>query len=145
MTSNTFKRRLSAGVLALGSLFTLAGTAAAETPIKASVPFDFVVGNTKLAAGDYTIQQISNDSREILMIRDAEGTPRAIINGVRTERLDAYGNPRLVFNKYEHGAVLSQVWMSTTEAGVSVPKNRLEKELMLGKAETESVALSAGK
>ena len=147
MKHQFMKRRFHAAMLAVGSLFTLTVPATAQEPSKATIPFDFKVGNTSLAAGDYTIEQVSVNSREMLALRDSSGKRRVIIQGVRKELTGRYSEPHLVFTKYAQGAVLSELWLSATEAGVSVPKTRLEKELMLGSggAGMQSVAVASGK
>jgi hypothetical protein len=148
MRIEDMKNKLHAALLVVGSLFTLASSASAQNqnPSKATIPFDFRVGDTTLAAGDYTIEPISVNSRQILELRDSTGKPRAIIQGIRTERREAYSEPHLVFKVYEQGAVLSELWLTTTDSGVTLPKSRFERELLLGSAgKKETVAMVSGK
>jgi hypothetical protein len=146
MKSITLKRRFHAAVLVVGALFAVAAPAMAEGPSKAKVPFDFKVGDTLLTAGDYTVGRVSINSQELLVLRDNSGKPVAIINGIRAERQSDSREPRLVFTKYAQGTVLSEIWLNATESGVSVPKSRFERELLLGSgASKESVAMMSGK
>jgi hypothetical protein len=142
MKSNTFRSNLHAVLLVMAAMFVFSASAAAQSHGKANIPFDFKVGNTTLSAGEYTIERVSTNSHELLALRDSTGARRAIVNGVRAETLDKYSEPRLVFTKYAQGNLLSEIWLST-ESGVSVPKTRFERELILGSgAKKEAVAMT---
>jgi len=52
------------------SLFLVAGSVHAQSvPLKADIPFDFVVGNTIMHAGTYTIQPLSTHGSVVLLRR----------------------------------------------------------------------------
>jgi hypothetical protein len=146
MKNRSVTNILHALILVVGSLFMFAGSAmAAEGTSRANIPFDFKVGGTTFAAGEYTIERVSVNSHELLALRDSSGKRRAIINGVRVERLGKYSEPRFVFTKYAQANVLSEIWLSATESGVSVPKTRFEQELLLenaGAGKQEAITIS---
>jgi hypothetical protein len=119
-------------VLVLGLLVALAaGSAQAQSPIaRAHVPFDFVVGDTRLPAGQYTIASAAPDvAPELLLFRDAKGRVREVTMSTRMEPNSNSKEAKLIFHRYGARHFLSQVWLTAGESGCDVRKGSQEKEL----------------
>jgi len=113
------------------------------TQLRASIPFQFNVGNQTMPAGDYTVQQINPASdRCTLRLRSKDGRSVALIqmNNVLGR---ASENPRLVFNRYGREYYFSQAWTSGDTTGWQAPKSKAERSTRpeLARA-TETVALT---
>jgi hypothetical protein len=127
MTSNFRSRLMLAGLVVM-----LAASAGAQTSAKAKIPFDFQIGDRILKAGDYTIDGdgLAN-APNILVFRNARGTAKGIVNGVRIDPADNNGHgSRLTFTKYGDHYFLSQIWLND-ESGCSAPKGKHERELAM--------------
>lgn len=94
--------------------------AQAVTKVDAKIPFDFVVGDRSLPAGDYVVRITDTSSgSQVLEIRDSN---REILftalmqeNGDRTKQ-----RAELIFDRTSGNAVLAKI--VTTDAGYSVSK-----------------------
>ena len=100
------------------------------TLAKAEIPFDFVVGQKTLPAGEYEICPGNKTNKDIFWIKKADS--RAVANvvtfGCNIKRQQA--GPYLVFNRYGNQYFLSQVWTEFDEVGRQAAKSAAEKELI---------------
>jgi hypothetical protein len=91
-----------------------------------TIPFDFTVGNHHLAAGSYSVEQISGYA---LQVRNNK-TRNSIFLMVRGEdRRGAVSTSRLVFQRAGKGVYLTQAWFAGTNDHVQAvvkPKRDLE-------------------
>jgi hypothetical protein len=97
------------------ALSAVPGHAQDGAKIKATIPFNFVVGNKELKAGDYVIQRM-NDSGALLF-RSEDGNDRQIVFAVRMESTQTGNHERLLFHHDGDQYFLSQVWLSGDEDG----------------------------
>ncbi len=67
------------GLVLMSAAFTSASAQTART-IFVHVPFEFVVGEKRLPAGDYTVRRILRDSEKTLLIRSADGRATATVH-----------------------------------------------------------------
>lgn len=75
----------------------------------AKVDFDFMVGEQKLPAGEYSFQVFENDgSGRLLVIRNKQTDAQALLNAIPTPRSSANSTP-LTFNKYGEQHFISEV------------------------------------
>lgn len=102
------------------------------TLAKAEIPFDFVVGQKTLPAGEYAIGPGNNTNKDILWIKkaDSRATANVVTFGQNIKRQQA--GPYLVFNRYGDQYFLSQVWTEFDQVGRQVAKSAHEKELLQG-------------
>jgi len=113
-------------VLALVLAVTLGASAAFAGPdLKANIPFDFVVGGATLAAGNYYFKATSTP--QVFLLRSEDGKHSAMVLG-RVDSMDALGNPRLVFNRYDSLYCLSRVWTGEGN-GLAIPPSKFEREV----------------
>ena len=119
-------------VVAIAALMSVGAIAGDTIAIRANVPFDFMVGNQRVPAGEYTFAQNGSWSSIQISSWDTRTTLRVL-------RFPAGNNTTsspcaLVFNKYGDRYFLKQVWAGTGVMGVQLPTSRTE---------TEEMALSA--
>jgi hypothetical protein len=123
---STFLRGLGMGV-ALILLSSVAGLA--QSQVRANIPFDFVVGNLTMPAGEYEIGPAQNwDSFHIWVKKlDGSATTNAISYG--------WNNPAkpekayLIFNKYADKCFLSRICTKNEGFGRKLYVSKAEKEL----------------
>ncbi len=120
------KKRLFV-LLGLGLLLVSVTAYAQSARVKAAVPFDFIVGNATLPAGEYTIEPLG----AALSIRDADQKPKSLIMSNRCESLDPSDTTKLVFHRYGNRYFLAQIWVAGEMAGRQVAKSPRETEVAL--------------
>jgi len=121
-----------------------AGSAYAQNRIKANIPFDFMVVNTPLLAGDYLAEQRS-PTHLFLSGMFLWGTENAIARTVGVGGGPGqYMEPKFVFRRYGEKYFLAQVWMGGgTEVGREIPKSETERQIARNAAEPEWVYIAA--
>ena len=125
------------------SLLFIAGTvcvasvANAQTVLKATVPFDFVVGNNTLPAADYNIQKLlNNDTTAIAFVRDG-----AFLQS-RASSIDSTVNgAHLDFLKIGNQYYLTDVVMPT--GSLHFPISRKREKLAANSGQTSSATVAA--
>jgi hypothetical protein len=100
-----FKTVLMTGVLAATSL--VPAFAQADS-MRVNVPFAFLVGTQKMAAGEY---QVQSEMTNGLMILQGEGHGVAVVTSPFGSP-DPNGKPNLVFEKTEDGPVLVRIQLA---------------------------------
>ncbi len=112
-------------------MLAVASTHAQSNPtIEINIPFNFNAGQTQLAAGAYTIEQVSQN---VLKIRSEDG--RTTVSVLAPQLVGSKSNmsERLVFRRYQDAYFLTQAWVSRTAGGrelyMSAAERRLIKEI----------------
>jgi hypothetical protein len=94
--------------------------------LKANIPFDFVVGDKTLAAGDYSVRQITANADGILVRSNQNGHSAMRLTNALTA-----GAPKrkttLTFLRYGDTYYLSQVWMAGSSQGREMVKSKSER------------------
>ncbi len=114
-------------VAAIIFLTSMAGLA--QSQVKANIPFDFVVGNQTLPAGEYEIGPAQNRDSFIIWVKKLDGsaTTNAISYG--------WNNPAksykacLVFNKYADKCFLSRICTGNDGLGRKLYASKAEREM----------------
>lgn len=84
--------------------------AQAPSRVEVNIPFEFSAGKATLKPGVYSIKRMSGN---LLSLRNTEDKSTVVLNAPLTiSSSDPKAVERLVFNKYEDGYVLSQVWLT---------------------------------
>jgi hypothetical protein len=117
--------------LTLGLLIaaTVAADAQSARRIVIDVPFDFVVRQKKLPAGEYTIYLASRDNDKMLLVRGADGSAAEMIITSAIEG-EPRGAAKVAFHRYGDQYFLAQVWPSGTGAGRALHKSALERSII---------------
>lgn len=118
-----------------------------RTELRASIPFQFSVGDRTLPAGEYTVRQVNPASdRAVLQLRQKDGGATAMIQ-MNSVIGKAQESAKLVFNRYGSQYFLAQAWIGGDSDGLQASKSRaeraVERETAGIKTATESVALKS--
>ena len=134
-------------IISLSLLVMLSGIAANAQDIRlvANIPFDFVVGDVIMPAGDYDVTKL-NTGGVVFRVRDQEGNNAAARLVMRVERRKARNESVLVFNRYrENGGevshFLSQVWVEGMTTGYEFFKFRVEREAAARAAKRDIITI----
>ena len=84
-----------------------ASTARADQMLVTRVPFDFIVGDTRLPAGDYIVTEMPQDGMVSIASKDRERT--AFVLTVRAVFDREASTPELVFERFGGQHFLSQI------------------------------------
>ncbi|HSZ60289.1 MAG TPA: hypothetical protein VK828_00745 [Terriglobales bacterium] len=118
--------------LVVVTLVVLSGMAAAQmhsnTTIIAQVPFDFMVANKVVPAGQYTVQAFAVDTN-ILVIRNPGSTVGLFSRVSLTESKQGATHYALLFNHYGNRYFLAGVEIEGSKTAYRVTKSKAEAEL----------------
>ena len=112
---------------AIPLLMTLAfsGLQAQTMDVSATIPFEFRMGRTVMAAGEYTIHH----SDGLLVLRSQDGG-RAVLGLTLATDIPTSSNAAgLLFHRYGDTYFLVKVWTPGYANARGIPKSSLEKEL----------------
>jgi len=124
-----------------------AGLHAQNNNLRATIPFDFHVGNKLMPAGEYVVEA----SGPLVRVRSAEGNdPGNVFLATHTSPPASEGSrakSELDFNRYGDEYFLTTIWNPWIGDGLQAPKTAREKELAkAGDVKTlATVALAIGK
>ena len=130
MSKNFFRNVTMVSLLMMVTMFVATASAQGQSlsdHLRAKIPFDFVVGNKKLPAGEYFLGNAQTTSDLVLAISSRDGVAHTLTIPVQI------GTPtdkaKLVFNRYGDQYFLFQVWQVGVTTGRAVPKSRAERDL----------------
>jgi hypothetical protein len=92
--------------------------------VAASVPFEFVVGDHTLPAGDYTVETVTSGGAA-LAIQNSDNRESVIRIADPIEATNKKRPARLVFHRYGHSYFLAQIW-SGESTGRKLAKSKQE-------------------
>ena len=128
-------KRTTAIVLLAIANFALAGTSFAQSNgVRATVPFDFTVGNKLLPAGTY---MITPGSTNVIVVRNHDKPISALVMTVPDGKESKYG--KLVFNRYGDQYFLSEILCQSAAMNLELHPSKQEKRVQMQQAQ-----LSAG-
>jgi len=118
--------------LVVVTLVLLSGMAAAQlnssTRVVAQVPFEFMVANKIVPAGEYEVQAITMD-RNTLMIRNAEAKVGLFSPSSQWESKQGASDYALVFKQYGDRYFLSEIRLQGSKITYRLPESKVEVEL----------------
>ena len=128
-------------VLAIAALMSAGAIAEDTIAIKANIPFDFMVGNQRVPAGEYTFAQNGSST----MIQISSWDTRTGLRVLRHPAGDnTTGSPyALIFNKYGNRYFLRQVWAGHGVMGAQLPASRTEKVEMALSAPAKTTLIAS--
>ena len=114
-------------IIALAFATAVASNAQSRSQkLRADIPFDFVVGDKTLAAGEYSVRQITANADGILVRSSNNGH-----NAIRLTSALTAGAPMrkttLNFLRYGNTYYLSQVWIAGSREGREMVKSKSER------------------
>lgn len=117
-------------VIGLGAVFASNAQIESDATIKVSIPHSFVVNNTTLPPGSYTIKVADDYSNlNVLEIRSANGKTNVLFD---TEPVNLEREKRqseVVFDKIGDSYFLTQVFLRGDESGNQVVKSKRQRRL----------------
>lgn len=123
------KKQVLSMIALLSFVVTLTSVGYSNTGrIKASIPFNFTVGNKTLPAGNYTVERV-NSGVETLLIRSSENGMSAatITSGGKNAKAEAAA--KLVFHRYGNTYFLAEVLEPGSETARQLPTSSAERNL----------------
>ncbi len=124
-------------MVAVLTFLLAAGTAIAQAPgshIVADIPFDFMVNNSPMRAGQYTIERSGNSSWGTLLLRSSDDQKVKFILANQIESAKGADMTKLVFRHYGEQYFLGEIWVEGATTGRQLPVSR--KEVSLAKKGT---------
>jgi hypothetical protein len=118
--------------LVVVTLVVLSGMAAAQligsTKVVAQVPFEFMVANKIVPAGEYTVQAFTMDGNT-LVIRNAEARVGLVSPSSQSEGKQEASHYALVFKHYGDRYFLSAIKLQGSNITYRFPESKVEAEL----------------
>jgi hypothetical protein len=120
-------KRLAFGV-GLLAVLTSTTVQAQASDLQVNIPFEFRIGETRLPAGEYSIQQAPG----VLIVKEQGGHHKAAMLFTAAEfRLDPLRTGEVEFNRYGDTYFLARIWLPDNRLGRAVIKTPQEKELAI--------------
>ena len=128
------------------TLVVLSGMAAAQligsTKIVAQVPFEFMVANKTVPAGEYVVQAFTMDGKT-LVIRNTEAKVALLSPSSQAEGKQDASHYALVFKRYGERYFLSGIKLEGSNITYRLPESRAETELRASNASAAEETLLA--
>jgi hypothetical protein len=105
-------------------------------PIKVTVPFNFVVENDRMPAGDYTIQRVATGR---LRIESNDRRTAASFLAIPKQGKVTAEKAHFIFHRYGGEYFLATIWTPGQEVGWEVLQGKAETELARTKKGTSPV------
>jgi hypothetical protein len=118
-------KRFSVTAMLCAALAFLAFPAGAAD-LKATIPFDFHIGDAALPAGEYIIYV--QPGGRLVAFRNELGKPAAFVPTTPAERSRNESAGMIVFNKLGDSYFLNGLWAPGERAGINLPVSKHEKE-----------------
>jgi hypothetical protein len=97
--------------------------------LSANVPFDFIVGDKAMSAGQYRIGRITREADGAIVVSSADSGSNAmrLTNVVQAEK--AAKQSTLVFHRYGDKYYLAQIWTAGNREGRELLKSKSQRAL----------------
>ena len=135
-------KNLRSVLLALTVLLLATAAQAQTTNVKASIPFDFVVGDHAYTAGEYTVKSVSQGSAAI-RIDSADESEKGITLSNACSKAQLAVGTTLVFQRLGDNYFLYQVWTEGNSAGRQFRMSKKEVQLAKNFSKPELVIVAA--
>lgn len=107
--------------------------------VSANIPFDFVVGDQTMTAGDYNLRATTAPDNGLLIQGDNGQSSMRLTNSIEPRK--DRRNSRLVFHRYGQRYFLAEVWTGAGNVGRHLLKSRQERAIQ---RELSSIASKSG-
>jgi len=131
-------------VVGLGAMSTSNAQIESDATIKVSIPHSFVVNNTTLPPGTYTIKVADDYSNlNVLEIRSANGKMNVLFDTEPVNLSREKRQSELVFDQIGDSYFLSRVFLKGDESGNQVIKSKQQRRLEESGATAQSRSITA--
>ena len=126
--TNKMIKGLTMSLLIAIALVTAVNSANGQSSTRsvANIPFDFVVGDSTLAAGKYDVRAMTSTGAT-LRISNTENEESAIRLSSTLTQLNINDKGKLVFHRYGNQYFLAEVWTAGERSGRKLTKSAGEK------------------
>ena len=124
------------------TVLLLATAAQAQTTVKASIPFAFVVGDHAYPAGEYTVKSLSQNGAALGIDSANDPETRFTISSACTTGQPAT-ETKLVFQRMGDSYFLYQVWTAGYTLGRELPKSKTQVQITKNNSKPELVIVAA--
>jgi hypothetical protein len=135
-------KNLRSILLALTVLLLATAAQAQTTNVKASIPFDFVVGDHAYTAGEYTVKSLSQSSSAI-RIDNADESEKGITLANECQKGQPATQTTLVFQRLGNNYFLYQIWTEGNSLGRQFRVSKKETQLAMNYRKPELVVVAA--
>jgi hypothetical protein len=130
-------------ILLASTVLLLATAAQAQTTnVKASIPFNFVVGDHAYSAGEYTVKSIAIDSPAIRVDNADESEKGITLSNACSKAQPAVGTT-LVFQRLGDNYFLYQIWTEGNSLGREFPMSKAEVKIAKNYSNPELAIVAA--
>ena len=130
--------------LGLGFLLAVSAAQAQESRVKANIPFDFVVGDQVMPAGEYQVSPIGGSGQAIsILSEDRKSTALVVTSACATSGPSK--NTKLVFHALGGRYFLSQIWTAGYSQGRQLHESKAERELAKNGTASTDMVLAANR
>jgi hypothetical protein len=124
------KRIAAIALVVVAGFLTAASGLAQNYGVRATIPFDFTVGDKLLPPGTYTITSFNSHE---LWIRNRDKNVSVATIALSSSK-DPGNTGKLVFNKYGDQYFLREVLCGSTSMNAELPPSKLEKRVRIQEA-----------
>jgi hypothetical protein len=124
------KRITATALFTLAALVTAGGVMAQGRAVRATVPFDFTVGDKLLPAGTY---EISKPSAGIIEVQSREKHV-TMLAAANYDSHESRNGSKLVFDKYGDQYFLSEILCQPSAINVNLPLSKSEQHARMQQA-----------
>jgi hypothetical protein len=138
--NSVLARTLVSLLLGIGTLGSTVHAQSVERTIKATIPFEFSVGDKTFPAGNY---RLVSTVPAFLQLRDAAGHSLAIVLTNSVQSLNAGVTPRLQFLSEGGHFRLAQVWQGSYPSGQQLQSHKPQTKIAKrNSGQTQTLAAS---
>ena len=141
------KRQTLSRFTILGALLVMTAVsvrAQSERSKVTNIPFNFIVGQKTLPAGDYTVEPYRRDYDKVWLVQSRDGRTRALFITMPLQFSKTQDKSKLVFHKYGNQHFLAQVCLAGGNSGRELFMPRQENELVKKMIERQTIVLANG-
>ena len=117
-------------LIGLGLLLATASAYAQTGVVKANVPFNFIVSNTEIPAGQYTVESLGV-AGTAMAIQSPDSKIVKMVLAQPCESAQAPSTTKLVFHRYGTQYFLAQIWSAGNNRGIELPQSGRETEVAM--------------
>ena len=128
--------------LGLGFLLAVSAAQAQQPSVKANIPFDFVVGDRVMPAGEYMVSAAGLATAAIA-IRSEESTDTTLALTFACASSGPSKSTKLVFHSLAGRYFLSQIWVQGYDQGRQLRVSKSEIQLAKNGTASEEFVLAA--
>jgi hypothetical protein len=130
--------------LGLGFLLAVSAAQAQEPRVKANIPFDFVVADRVMPAGEYEVSQLGATGQAIAILSEDRKSAAMTVTSACASSGPSKSS-KLVFHAIGGRYFLSQIWVEGYDQGRQFRESKAERELAKNGTASTDMVLAANR